>query len=753
MLELENASKPIGKSGTLVSSGIVGDEYIQALSGAQAAEVYARMEKSDYQVQKVLAAVQNPIKAATPSIEPASEDAADIQIAKVIEQILLKDMNWNQKLNEILTFIPRGHSVFEVVTMNKQDPEIGPYTGLAQLGFRDQSSLEKWLYDKATGDLLGIEQKQQGDIEVDAVLDSKFLVIFFNNKRGDDNGFPLLRPLYGPYKRKLMIEELKMIGIERSAIPIPVMTYPADVKPTDEQYQLGEAQLRSFTSGQDAFIMTPQGWAIELNPQTFDPTNLEATIKSEDTKMSGALLAMFVELGTGGNAGSLALSENLEKFFTNGIVSFANVVMDTINGRLIPFLCRLNFGDTVTRYPKLNLAGIGESAGKTLMEIVTGYSNARVITPDPLLEDHIRKVHKLPKRVEGAVVEDGVTDDPENPEEGGGAPPAGNAEDPEAGARQEPAQLKEAPGKFVALAEKPSTTISKGSEEIAEVMREKLDFVKAKLINDIMRYYRQLPEGRKVNAIKSVSIGGQRKFKDALKGALARICAQALRDVREEVPTKSKVKLSDNVAAIKALDPQGVFKFDDFSRLPKHVQLLLELQAKTIADKMTADLSDRVSFQFMQSQTSTDSADLIEKDITDAANNMIEAGAVDTAALNVVSTMVNETRGGFFFDPEVLQEIASFTFVNADPKSDICRSLAGMVFETNDAEALRYNPPLHHNCKSYLRANLKSSSRLPTVTGLPPISEGAKKSITFSEKVDFYNGLAQNCLKGCSHND
>ena len=295
MLELENTSKPIGKSGTIVASGVVGDEYIQALTGPQAAQVYSKMEKSDYQVMKVLAAIQNPIRAATPSIEPASEDAADVQTAAVIERILLKDMNWNQKLNEILTFIPRGHSVFEVVTMNRQDPELGPYTGLAQLGFREQSSLEKWLYDKATGDLLGIEQKESGDIEVDVVLDAKFLLIFFNMKKGDDNGFPMLRPLYGPYKRKLMIEELKMIGIERAAIPTPTMKHPATVKPTDEQYKVAEGLLQRFTSGENAYIMTPEGWELTLNPQTFDPTMLESTIKSEDTKMAGAVLAMFVD--------------------------------------------------------------------------------------------------------------------------------------------------------------------------------------------------------------------------------------------------------------------------------------------------------------------------------------------------------------------------------------------------------------------------------------------------------------------------
>ena len=93
--------------------------------------------------------------------------------------------------------------------------------------------------------------------------------------------------------------------------------------------------------------------------------------------------------------------------------------------------------------------------------------------------------------------------------------------------------------------------------------------------------------------------------------------------------------------------------------------------------------------------------------------------------------MVNEGRDTFFFEADVLEEIHSFTFMNIAPKSPVCRELAGTTFNTNDAESLRFTPPLHHNCKSYLRANLKTSKGVSNldVSTLSP-SATAKKSIT-----------------------
>ena len=115
----------------------------------------------------------------------------------------------------------------------------------------------------------------------------------------------------------------------------------------------------------------------------------------------------------------------------------------------------------------------------------------------------------------------------------------------------------------------------------------------------------------------------------------------------------------------------------------------------------------------------------------DESQDFITSNQVQLKGNNASALMVNEGRNTFFFEDDVLEEIHSFTFVNISPVAAICKELAGTTFATNDAESLRYSPPLHHNCKSYLRANLKSSKgteRLEVST-LSPTAK-AKESIS-----------------------
>ena len=120
-----------GRSGTLISGFVIENDYLPELLGISGQALYSRMELSDSQVRKLMHAVNNPIKSATWDIEPASEDEKDLKIAALIKNILFEDLpdGFTGKLDEILTFPWRGHSVFEVIHQNKDKKPFGPYTG------------------------------------------------------------------------------------------------------------------------------------------------------------------------------------------------------------------------------------------------------------------------------------------------------------------------------------------------------------------------------------------------------------------------------------------------------------------------------------------------------------------------------------------------------------------------------------------------------------------------------------------------
>lgn len=776
----------LGASGTDVVGKIHNsDDHIDGLKGFQAAQFYDRMRRSDTQIKKVFAAINNPIRSAEWSIEAASDEPRDIEAAQLINQIFFKDINWPKFLNEALTAVPHGFSLFEVVHMNREDVEIGSYTGLAQLGFRKQSTITEWCHNSKTGALESVKQEAFGDIAVSADLLAKFLCIFYSEQEGDNIGFPLCRVLFGPYKRKLIATELQYIGIERFAIPTPILKVPKNVVQSDAEYVAAVAVLQNFTSAEDSFITYPDGWDLILHNNVFDPEKLQKVIKAEDEAMSGAILATFLELGIGGNGGAFALGSDLSDFFLSGIEYYANIVRDTINQGLIPSFMQLNFGEENIGMPKLAYSGVSDKAGKELMEIVTGYVQGGVITKDEPLEDHVRKVHKLPPKVEGEMIENGESEDDNTPDDNipsdDDNPPVDDNIPPSTtlkladtvghthsfqGSKTGPAiergqkhfhDLLDSKGEIVGrtstekegaghvhnvgnlLTGKPIATklaaepkdnpkalIEKSELIIAKTIRLNLEKISEKYIADILNNYKKLPDNRKLDAIKGVKVGGINKFKKELRGEFTGIARLSDEQVRAEVPDKSDVKLKEAVI-------DTTFKFNEFSKLPKRIQLLIANQAGLLSEKEALGVSDSIAFQFTSTESSTNDIAVIRKDLNDKAQEVIDSGSRDLAAANAASTMVNETRNTFLLDEEVSKSLSSYTFVNFDPKAEICKTLASTTFAVNDQDLVRHQPPLHHNCKSYVRANLKTSKNQPDITGLPPISDSAKKSITLKD--------------------
>jgi len=725
--------KGIGRSGTLVTSETVQNDYLQALIGNPGQIVFADMLLSDSQVRKNYHAVSNPIKSADWDIEPASEDPKDIEVAALIKQIIFKDLpeGFIAKLDEILTFPWHGHAVFEVIHVNKNDKVFGPYTGLLNLAYRDQRTLDKWKFSKE-GLLEEIHQKQSGDIEIDAWMPADSLMIFYNEKKGNDTGYPFCRMLYGNYKRKLLYKQLQAIGMERAALPVPHAKLPPGVDFESDEYKAIVEQLEAFTQAESAYFITPDGYDLVYNTtNTFNPAHAQIAIKAENEEMVGAIVAMFLEMGIGGNAAVGSSTAESVKFFTAGLKYLANKIADPFNLKLIPSLVAMNFGDTVEVMPKLVHSGIDEKAGAELMAVVTGYVEKGVITPDEQLEDHIRKVHGLPKKIEGAMLDNGAAQD-------GGTPPDVSTPSDSSAPSDSSGSTGANDGVELSAKRKKSTPrdlISKQGEKIALDISDALEFSSAKYINDIMARYKQLAEARKQNATSKVKMGGANNLKKDLKRSLTDTASKAIAMARTEIPSKSDVQLSSKDADIKRLtDKYGDFseiKLNEFSQLPTHIQVLIAKQSDLISSDSLNDLKKRIDFSFSSIETKSSDANVIKQSMEEDAGKFIDSNQVRLKGNNASALMVNEGRDTFFFEDDVLDEIHSFTFVNISPVAAICKELAGTTFNTNDAESLRYSPPLHHNCKSYLRANLKVSKGTEKldVSTLSPSAE-AKKSIT-----------------------
>jgi SPP1 gp7 family putative phage head morphogenesis protein len=711
---------PVGSSGTQNYAGYYQEEYFHNLIGRPAADVYDQMRRSDPKIKMVLSAVKNPIKAACWTVE--SGDASDESAkrhAELIEHILFNDMDkpWSDTLHEILSMVDFGYSAFEmthkVVIGNKK---FGTYNGIKKLGFRSQRTIERWNLDKETGELVSISQYAYGDLQRLVDIPAEYLMVFTLDKEGDNyEGISGLRPCYGPFIRKKTYLKLMAIGIEKFAVPPPVLTIPIGKENTEEE-AIAKQVMRKYLSHEQQFITKPDGWDIDFVESHFDAEKVITAIQFENTEIVHAFLANFLELGQSGG-GSYALSFDLSDFFLGGIEHVAKIICEVINQSLIPDLVKMNFGPQET-YPKLTCSGISDKVGKEFAEIIKLLMDGRALTPDQDLEANLRKRFNLPEKKELPTLA---------PEAPNNTPVTPNI--PDLKVVQQPTVPAALSEKVIQLADKPKTPkamITDGTDELKSIMITSLTAIGKDLAKQLMSKYKSATPSQYADLIKKVNPKGMNDYQNSIQSFLATQATQSIAMARKEVPKAKGVKLSEYVTSM---------KLSEFDQLPPDIQKRIKAQSGLLAETQLADLEKAVYFRFSSSVQSTDSASLIESDLNEIIDDFVGGASVAASAGNSVALIVNESRNAFFMDEEVEAEIESFTFVNADPVSPICQDLNGTVFSKDDPNFDRYSPPLHHNCKSFLVPNLNGTKKEITPGGLKPSKSELEDYITLSEEV------------------
>jgi hypothetical protein len=95
-------TQEIGQTGTYIVGGYLADhDYNAELTGWTRVGKYDQMRKGDATVRASLLAVNLPILSADWYIEPASEDAKDVEVADFVKKELLEGkLSWSAKLRE-----------------------------------------------------------------------------------------------------------------------------------------------------------------------------------------------------------------------------------------------------------------------------------------------------------------------------------------------------------------------------------------------------------------------------------------------------------------------------------------------------------------------------------------------------------------------------------------------------------------------------------------------------------------------------
>lgn len=392
-------TEPTGSSGTEIYSGYYSEEYLNQLRGPQAADVWDQVRRSDAKIRMCLKAVKAPILGAQWGVRAAGQEDKQKLQADLVEHILFHDLpqSFTQQLQEILTFLDFGFSVFEVIHgIQVGHQKFGNYNTIKKIAWRSARTIERWNLDKQTGQLKSVSQYAYGDLQKLVDIPAEFLVVFTNEKEGDNyEGISALRACYGPWKRKNTYQKLMAIGIEKYAVPTPIMEVPTGKENTTE-YNNAKLMMEKYVSHEKNYFMVAEGWKLSFgNPSNFDASKIQDAIVRENAEIASAFLVSFLELGQQ-QSGSWALSNDLSDFALLSIQYVADYICEIINGTIIKQIVDMNFGPQES-YPELFCAGIKDKPGKEFAEILKLLVDGKVINPDAHLEDEIREKYGLPE--------------------------------------------------------------------------------------------------------------------------------------------------------------------------------------------------------------------------------------------------------------------------------------------------------------------------------------------------------------------
>lgn len=721
--------EPVGVSGTDISGGYFREDHLAQLRGKRGAKVFDEMARSESQISMILNGIMNPIKSAEWAFEAARDvEGGDVH-AELMETIFKKGLDWETFLHEALTFLKYGYSPFEVVhSVVLNHEKFGNFNGLKALAFRSPKTIERWILDQVTGSLKSIEQYSYTDLgkENHFVIPGEFVLLFSHQKEGDNyEGISILRAMYGPWFRKNLYLKIAAIGAEKNAVGTPIATIPSGKEKSPEYTKLKEI-LKKYTVHQSAFITIPEGWKITFEKGEFDADKLEKLLVYEDKQMVNAVVANFLALGMSGGGGSFALGTDLSDFFLTGIQCYANLICGVVNRQLIPQLIKMNYGEQAS-YPTLKCTGINDKAGKELSEIIVANVSAGVLKADDKLEKFVRKSYNMPEA------------DPATARVAPAAASPYPAKPAPAAAPVVQAQLSET---RIQLTEKYLKTFDKHQVAVKDLMQSSLKTMLQGMKDKIARDYKNATANQKKLIAANIAAPGVSKYRQDLRELLAQVAMSGLDSARSEIPNGNKIKLAE---VIRLAAPKGGY----YAALPPKIRAVIQAQSQLIATTQVADIEKRVAFSYFSSQASTEEIDQILTDIEESTAPIIEGSTaagtnIEAAATNATAQALNEARMEFFFDKEVFDSIESFTFVNEDPVSKICKYLDGTTLAAQDPQVSRLATPLHHNCKSRWVPNIKGDKGNPEIeTGPLSIPQDALDSMTLCECDHTYSLVAR----------
>ena len=391
-------------------------EQVPNLQWPASVETFTRMMNEDSRVSSLLSAISLPVRRTAWRI---AQNGARDEVTEFVARNLGLPIDggddlpvpgrtkgrfsWGQHLQQALTVLPYGHSVFEQVY---RPPGEDGRIWLGKLAPRPQRTISAWNV-ALDGGLMSIEQMAPAStgsmvfgISPLRIPIGRLVVYTRDMEPGQWIGKSLLRPSFKHWLLKDELIRYQAMSIRRIGMGVPMGTGAPGA--TDEDIEEIADMAQNLRGGDNAGGGLPNGAKMELLAPNGTLPDIGAAIAYHDNMIAIAGLAHFLNLE--GKGGSYALAAVQERTFTQSVQTFAESIRDIATAHIVEDLVDVNFGVDEPS-PRIVFDEIGSRQDATAAALKM-LVEAGLLSPDILVEQKVRQQLGMPARREEDIEDD-----------------------------------------------------------------------------------------------------------------------------------------------------------------------------------------------------------------------------------------------------------------------------------------------------------------------------------------------------------
>ncbi len=412
----------LGVTGLKRAVGQIDEEFLPALRGRKAIQVFKEMSLNDSIVGALLFAIDKLVREADWKVTPPDQTAESRQTAEFVESCM-HDMShsWGDFISEVLSMLTYGWSWHEIVYKRRKGPweKDGRFkskyddgmVGWRKIPIRAQETWFRWVFDE-TGGIRAMVQMPPPRYQAITLPIEKSLLFRTDISKGNPEGKSVLRNAYRSWYFKKRLEEFEGIGVERDLAGMPVARVPADYlsapkgSKQEKVVQGFRKMVRGVRRDENEGLVLPSQYDPDTKQPLFDfelmsaagsrQFDTNAIIQRYEQRILMTVLADFILVGHQ-STGSYALHTDKTGIFRAALNAIVDAVTDTMNRHAIPRLFELN-GWKPRELPKIEASEIDPPDLQQLAALIQTTAGAGMQWfPDPELEKFIRSTARVPE--------------------------------------------------------------------------------------------------------------------------------------------------------------------------------------------------------------------------------------------------------------------------------------------------------------------------------------------------------------------